>query len=292
MRLVLTARLLLLLLLVHQWCFGWGFGAHRLVNRQAVELLDSPLGEYFSRHINYLSEHAVDPDLWRRDKETYPGEAPGHFIDADLFEAYPFRSIPRKWEESVRKYGENNLKGWGTAPWRIEKFYKKLVSNFRDGDWTEARQTAAALAHYVSDIHVPFHTVENYNGQLTGNKGVHKRWEADMVEQYLLDAAWPEGPLERAADPVEKAFVIVEESFPGLEPILKAETRARQTIPPESRDIIADWDKSMQGTEYIRILYKETGDLAIARMKASSVRIASYWQAAWVEAGRPSPPSR
>ena len=113
-----------------------------------------------------------------------------------------------------------------------------------------------------------------------------------MVEQYLLDAAWPEGPLERAADPVEKAFVIVEESFPGLEPILKAETRARQTIPPESRDIIADWDKSMQGTEYIRILYKETGDLAIARMKASSVRIASYWQAAWVEAGRPSPPSR
>ncbi|MEE2877280.1 MAG: hypothetical protein VX822_05830 [Candidatus Neomarinimicrobiota bacterium] len=292
MRFILTARLLLLLLLFPQWGFGWGYSAHRIVNRQAVGLLDSPLGEYFNRHINYLSEHAIDPDLWRNDKEAYPDEAHGHYFDADLYAAYPFRNIPRRWEEAVRKYGEKNLKGWGTAPWRIEQFYDKLVMEFKEGKWTEARLTAAALAHYVSDIHVPFHTVQNYNGQLTGNKGVHKRWEADMVEQYFLDAARPEGPLEKEADPVEMAFVIVEESFPGLERILKAETRARQTVPEESRDIIANWDKSMQGTEYIKILYEETGELAIARMKAASLRVASYWQWAWMEAGRPLPPAR
>ena len=289
MRLTLTARLLLLLLLIPHLGFAWGYAAHRIVNRQAVHLLDSPLGEYFNRHINYLSEHAIDPDLWRRDKEVYPDEAPGHFIDADLYEAYPFRNIPRKWEEVVRKYGKEDLKAWGTAPWRIEKYYNRLVKEFKDGRWTDACLTAAALAHYVSDIHVPFHTVENYNGQLTGNKGVHKRWEADMVEQYLLDAARPNGPLEIVSDPVEKAFVIVEESFPGLEPILKAETKARQTIPSESRQIIPDWDQSMQGTEYLRILYEETGDLAISRMEASSLRVASYWMSAWVEAGSPLP---
>ena len=290
MRLTLTARLLLLLLLIPQSGFSWGYTAHRIINRQAVHLLDSPLGGYFSRHVNYLSEHAIDPDLWRRDKEAYPDEAPGHFIDADLYEVYPFRNIPRKWEHVVRKYGEENLKSWGTAPWRIEKFYFRLVQEFKDGRWTEARLTAAALGHYVSDIHVPFHTVENYNGQLTGNKGVHKRWEADMVEEYLLDAARPSDKLETVADPVEKAFVIVEESFPDLKPILKAETRARQTIPPESRGIIPDWDRAMQGTEYIRILYEDTGDLAITRMEASSRRVASYWMSAWVKAGSPPPP--
>lgn len=280
-----------LLILLDQWAFAWGFGAHRLTSRQAVELLDSPLGEYFGRHINYLSEHAVDPDVWRMDKKTYPDEAHGHYIDADLYEMYPFRGIPRKWEEAVREYGEENLKGWGTAPWRIEQYYNRLATEFKEGRWIKALQTAAALAHYVSDIHVPFHTVENYNGQLTGNKGVHKRWEADMVEHYLLDAARPERPLEPVAAPVEMAFVIVEESFPEVERILKAETRARQTVQPESRDIIPNWDKSMQGTEYIRILYEETGDLAISRLKASSVRIASYWHSAWVKAGRPSPPA-
>ena len=152
-------------------------------------------------------------------------------------------------------------------------------------------QTASALSHYIADIHVPFHTTENYNGQLTGNKGVHKRWESDMVEEYLLDSISPKGNPELILDPVIMAFEIVEESFPELQKILEAETKARKTISVESRDIIANWDKSMQGTEYIKILYQETGDLAIKRMNESSLRIASYWNSAWLDAGKPLPPS-
>lgn len=287
----MTARLLLFAcLFITNRCVAWGYAAHTVTCREAVKLLDSPLGEYFTLNINYLADHSIDPDLWRKDKETYPEEGHGHYIDADLYEPYPFRNIPRSWEKAIIKYGKKNLKGWGTAPWRIEQFYEKLLLEFSSGQWEESLQTAAVLAHYISDIHVPFHTAENYNGQLTGNKGVHKRWEADMVEEYILDSIQPEGSLETVLNPVEKAFEIVEESFPHLNEILETETRARQSLSVESRQIIPDWDKSMKGTGYIRILYEETGDLAIARMNASSLRIASYWHSAWVKAGRPQPP--
>ena len=86
-------RLFLPLIFVatHQWAYGWGYTAHRLINREAVTLLNSPLGEFFNGYINYISEHAVDPDLWKKDKENHPNEYPGHFIDADLFDDYPFK---------------------------------------------------------------------------------------------------------------------------------------------------------------------------------------------------------
>ncbi|MDQ7052564.1 MAG: hypothetical protein Q9P14_06620 [candidate division KSB1 bacterium] len=43
----------------------------------------------------------------------------------------------------------------------------------------------------MEDIHNPLHTTKNYDGQLTGNKGIHSRYERWMVETYLdqLDSA-------------------------------------------------------------------------------------------------------
>ena len=282
----------LIYIVTHQWAYGWGYTAHRLINREAVKLLNSPLGEFFSGYINYISEHAVDPDLWKKDKENHPNEYPGHFIDADLFDDYPFKKIPRKWEDVVNKYGKKKLDSWGTAPWRIEEYYYQLVTQFRDGEWIKARLTATALGHYVSDIHVPFHTCENYNGQLTGNKGVHKRWEANMVEEFLLDAMNTSGSLISFDDPVSQAFLIVEESFPYVSTILTAETKARETVPVHLRSTISDWEVSMFGSEYIKVLYVETGALAVSRMEMASLRVASYWHSAWVAAGKPSPPTR
>tara|TARA_B100000029_G_scaffold56622_1_gene51252 strand:- start:1665 stop:2540 length:876 start_codon:yes stop_codon:yes gene_type:complete len=289
----MTVRLLLIitLLILNQSIFAWGYAAHRLTTRKAVNILNSPLGEYFYKNINFISENSIAPDLWRKNKEIFPEESHGHYIDADLYDKYPFRKIPRTWEKAVTKYGEENLKSWGTAPWRIQNFYKKLVLEFKNGNWKESLQTASALSHYIADIHVPFHTTENYNGQLSGNKGVHKRWEADMVEEYLLDSINPEGNLDLILDPVIMAFDIVEESFKELQKILTAETKARSTISFKSIDIIANWDQSMKGTEYIKILYQETGDLAIKRMNDSSLRIASYWNSAWIDAGKPLPPT-
>lgn len=58
----------------------WGFYAHRKINYYAALTIPPPANQFFKSHINYLREHAVDPD---RRRYAVPGEAERHFIDMD-----------------------------------------------------------------------------------------------------------------------------------------------------------------------------------------------------------------
>jgi len=59
----------------------------------------------------------------------------------------------------------------------------------------------------------------------------------------------------------------------------------------EEQAKIADRDESMIGTGYLEILFAETGDLARTQMELASIRVASFWYSAWIDAGRPTPRS-
>ncbi|MBL0103970.1 MAG: hypothetical protein IPP51_09590 [Bacteroidetes bacterium] len=39
---------------------------------------------------------------------------------------------------------------------------------------------SANIGHYVADAHVPLHCTENYNGQMTGQSGIHGFWESRL----------------------------------------------------------------------------------------------------------------
>lgn len=270
--------------------FGWGFKAHQAINREAVTLLTGSLGAYFSHRIEEISAHAIDPDLWRNDRVGHPNEGEGHYLDADRYGAYPFHDIPRSLDALRAKHGPANVSRWGTAPWRIEDYYRRLVADMRAGRWDEAVMDASALGHYVSDIHVPLHTVENYDGQLTGNRGIHKRWEADMVDLFCLDQFRGKGNVRGMVHPVEEAFRIIAEAFPHHKALLRADSLGRAILPAGTREAIASREASMEGTGYLEILYRETGTLALERMDKATLRVASFWHSAWVEAGRPRPP--
>ena len=59
---------------------SWGFFGHRNINRLAVYTLPSELMGFFKEHIEFVSEHAVDPDMRRY---AIPEEAPRHYIDIE-----------------------------------------------------------------------------------------------------------------------------------------------------------------------------------------------------------------
>src|SRR5689334_16482098 len=94
------------LLLIVQQSYSWGFYAHRKINFYAVFLLPPEMLLLYKPQIEFLYEHAVDPDK-RRYITSY--EAPRHFIDIDHYGKYPFDSLPRKWEEAVSKFSEDSL---------------------------------------------------------------------------------------------------------------------------------------------------------------------------------------
>lgn len=79
----------------------WGFFGHRRINRLAVFTLPTEMIGFFKKHIEYITEHSVDPD-----KRRYAAkhEAVRHYIDIDIWGKYPFPEVPRDWVDALAKY--------------------------------------------------------------------------------------------------------------------------------------------------------------------------------------------
>jgi hypothetical protein len=153
---------------------SWGFFAHRQINRLAVFTVPAPLFGFYKANIEYLTEHAVDADKRRYSDEA---EACRHYLDADHYEQLPpIDTIPKYWKQAVEKYTEDTLKAYGIVPWHIHLMTFRLTEAFKQKDKRKILRLSADLGHYVADAHVPLHATENYNGQLTGQTGIHGFW--------------------------------------------------------------------------------------------------------------------
>src|SRR4051794_38515860 len=104
--------------------FCWGFYCHKLVNYYAVFLLPPEMMTLYKKHIQYLNDHAVDPDKRRY---AVKEEAARHYIDMDHYGKYPFNSLPRTWIEATKKYSEDSLKAYGIVPWHIQIMLARLT---------------------------------------------------------------------------------------------------------------------------------------------------------------------
>ena len=82
---VLAIVIVLLFTPNHLYC--WGFFGHKSINRLAVFTLPTELIGFYKNHLEYVSEHAVDPDMRRY---VVKEEAPRHYIDIDHFGERPF----------------------------------------------------------------------------------------------------------------------------------------------------------------------------------------------------------
>ena len=125
---------------------GWGFFAHKKINRLAVFTIPEPeLFQFYKYHIDFIGEHAVDPDKRRY---AVQGEAEKHYIDIDHFIKEgedPFLVMPKKWNEAVEKYSEDTLKKYGISPWNIQWMLQKLTKAFQEKDLERILKYSAEL---------------------------------------------------------------------------------------------------------------------------------------------------
>src|SRR5450432_3434957 len=101
---------ILIFIFLPLYSFCWGFYAHKKINYYAVFLLPPEMMVLYKPNIDFLSEHAVDPDKRRY---AVAQEAPRHYIDIDHYGKYPYDSLPRKWNDAVTKYSEDTLYTYG-----------------------------------------------------------------------------------------------------------------------------------------------------------------------------------
>ena len=280
-----------LILLSHNLFSGWGFFAHKKINRLAVFTLpESELFQFYKYHIDFIGEHAVDPDKRRY---AVKGEAEKHYIDIDHYIKNgedPFLIMPKKWGEAVEKFSEDTLKKYGISPWNIQNMLSKLTKAFQNKDLERILKYSAELGHYIGDAHVPLHTTENYNGQLTGQKGIHGFWESRVPELFYAEYDFITGKAAYIDYPLSDTWNFVEQSFRAVDSVLKFE---KQLSKEWSDDKKYAYEKRGQLTmkvysaDFSKEYSNRLNGMQERRMKASIKSIGSYWYTAWVNAGQP-----
>ncbi len=261
---------------------AWGFDVHRFITERAIDLLPDPVRPFFQKHRAFIVERSVDPDLWRN--AGWEEEPPRHFVDLDAYGQPPFAELPREYDRAVEKYGAEFVHRNGTLPWRTSEIYGQLQRNFelqKKGvagySLENIKFYSAVLAHYVEDGHVPFHAVLNYDGQLTGQRGIHSRWETELVMRNIKDLRLAPPPVAAVSDARTYMFDVLQASFPYAAKILQADKAA-----VAGRDEYDD--------EYFRLLYRDTRPILEQRLSAAISGVASAIVGAWEAGGRPTLP--
>lgn len=277
----------ILFFLPKQEANSWGFYAHKKINRMAVFTLPPEMFGFYKKHIEYITEHAVDPD-----KRRYgiPEEAPRHYIDIDHYDPNAFDSVPRYWKKAVAKYSEDTLNAYGINPWWIDMMTYRLTQAFKDGDVDKILRLSAELGHYVADAHVPLHTTENYNGQFTNQVGIHGFWESSVPELLADKYDYFVGRAFYIESPINTAWEVVRTSHSEVDSVLKLEAQLNGSISPDRKYAYINRGNTTvksYSEEYTTAYSKILNGMVERRMRSAILVVGSLWYTAWVNAGQP-----
>jgi hypothetical protein len=260
--------------------FAWGTAAHRYIMRRAIDLLPPPIKPFFDHFRDELVLRVTDPDLWRN---VGWEDDPNHFLDLGVpeFGPYPFAALPREYGAAIEKFGTATLKRDGTLPWRAQEEagnLRRAMEGFTRNSTYAATDTvlfAAVAAHYLQDATQPLHATNNYDGQMSGQSGVHARFESTLFERVqaslVVTPAAP-APMPSARDAAFEALLASYQLVPTLLDADKAAIAGRDA-----------YDDA-----YYEKLFSATRGMIERQIGAAITATASLIEGAWEQAGRPA----
>ncbi len=278
------------------WCFtglvipafSWGFFAHKMINRLAVFTLPEDLLLFYKNNIEYLTEHAVDPDKRRYNDEE---EACRHYVDLDHYECCaPIDTVPKAWKDAVAKYSEDTLKAYGIVPWHIALMKFKLTEAFKAKDKDLILKLSADIGHYIADAHVPLHSTKNYNGQLTNQNGIHGFWESRLPELFSRNYDFFTGKATYINNIQLAAWAASEGAFAARDSVLLFEAELNKKMGADRKYTFEQKGQKqvkVYSVEYSLAYHNMLGNQVERKMRESIAAVGSIWFSAWVDAGQP-----
>jgi hypothetical protein len=279
---------LIFLLFISQQCFCWGFFAHKKINNYAVFLLPPQMVVFFKTQIDFITEHATDPDKRRY---AVAREGARHFIDIDNYGNYPYDNLPRKWKDAVEKFGEDSLNANGIVPWHVLNMLSRLTRAFQEKNFSSILKNAAEIGHYVADAHVPLHASSNHNGQKTDQVGIHAFWESRVPELFAdKEFDFFIGKAVYINDPSAFIWKAVLESNLEADSVLKIEKQLSVEFRTDKKYAFENRNTSLlrqRSSSYTKAYNQKLNGMIERRMRQSVFSVASFWYTAWVNAGQP-----
>lgn len=249
---------------------AWGRRAHEMINAAALRDLPKPLRSYFRRYQFALVDGASEPDELARGNRV---EERHHFVDADVYGSFPFRQLQEQFVFERLGPNATEIRN-GDAIWQIDRFTRRLASDFRHGRSKLAVHDAIFAAHYAADLTQPLHTVANYDGQRTGQRGIHRAFETGVVDFYA--DRWILHPAPAAQLRGLRAAIFGEflKSYKSAPAVFAADREVRRRWQPGD-------------PRYLPALARLLGPFTRDRLEDAACFVASLWYTAWRRAGSP-----
>ena len=269
-------RYSILIVLLVSLC-SWGEKAHRKINSSCVEFFPKELNQ-LKIWAPILAEHGSDADLKKRRDKT---EFVKHFIDIDNYDDFNKRHrIEENFETAYLKYGIEKIKKEGTLPWATDSTYNALVLNFKVGNWNQAVLTAADLGHYVGDGFMPLHIAANYDGQMSAQTGIHRRYEETMIDRHIDDIKFSASPCHKISKVQSYIFNYLYANYSYVQLLLQADKNAFIMAEEQYNEV------------YFESLWNNSNSFTIKLLEESSKATAALIYTAWLAAGKPKIPTR
>jgi hypothetical protein len=273
-RAVATVAVALLgaLALVPARAHAWGLATHRWVALRAAELVRDRCPELAAGPPSVLAEAAVEPDTLLK-RLHGRRELVRHFLNLDHYGPPPFRALPRDRRAAESRFGPGAVEREGILPWWGAEVARRLADELRRGDGAAARITAGYLAHYAADATMPLHATEDHDGRGTGQDGLHRRVEAELVDADLGEYARRASRILEPRRPIAPdgaagaLFAALEQAYGQIAPLLAADRDARRGTRVGSR-------------LYYRRMHAELVDRLAAQIAAAVTLTAGLWQGA------------
>jgi hypothetical protein len=256
--------------------FAWGNKAHKLINIRAIEMLPEEMS-LMKAWKDYIGDHASDPDI-RRDNGTDTTEWAKHYIDLDFYPEFLYGEMINDKNELISIYGEETVKKMGLLPWATLEVFENLKKSFVERNRDKVLIYISDLGHYVGDGHQPFHTMLNYDGQLTDQKGIHGRYESEMVNKYIDQIL--NSLMVREVSYVEDPLSFIFEYL--------AASNVCSPVIFNADKIAYDKAGSHGSGDYYKLMWFRTKHVTINQLSNAAGVLASLIYSAWVDAGKPN----
>ena len=202
---------------------GWGNVGHRIINTKTI-LSVTPAMSFWSNWSDSLAAHGSDAD---NRKSIDPTEGPKHYIDIDNYPEFIANGyILQNFDSLVLLHGSSFVMDQGILPWAIMKTFDSLQISFQNNQFHKAMLFAADLGHYIGDMHMPLHITRNYDGQYTGQSGIHSKFESNMINIYNSQIVYSGDSLNYINNVSDFVFNTLYSNYIYVDSVLKSDSLA------------------------------------------------------------------
>jgi len=267
--------------------YSWGFKAHRIIAQMAIFTLPVEMIPFYKTNWEKLKQASIQPDIRRY---VWEEEKPNHYIDFDHYSEDQQDSMQLNWGEVIKFIPEDTLTAYGILPYALSLTKFNLTRAMSEKNGTDIIRYSGDLAHYVGDAHVPLHTTTNYNGQFTGQKGIHALWESKIPELEAEDYTFWQERAIYITDVKSAIWNTILHSHSLVDSVLSIEQIISDELPQDKKYTFAEAGKKTSRTysrQFISLYSTRMQGMVERQMQASIQLTGNLWYTCWVDAGQP-----